>query len=350
MRQPDGSVLLRSRSVAYFGQTVRLISDPLSTAHACFGNNTNFVVSTDDSGATAFLMVDPLAPSSAYAAPSKPETVLIESLLVPQTYAQSCGGSVVMKRDTWNVSTVPFTLTPPVGCPSVCIGQTLSLRQSPNLVSLLSTDGSVRMVNTSSPSLSSANLVVSRQTVDGVSGWIVSTINDWQNGLILTMTPSTCSVPSNSACCAGGAAGLALLPVPDNGLSRAHLFKLFWADGSGELSSMPNVPAVAGQETCNFAPSASPRPSSTSSPSASLSMAPTPTATVSAGASPSSTPPVTGTSSVTPSPSVTATGTASAPSNIRIAGRLVIELLAEDFLNYEYPARWGEWTCHSLLS
>ena len=347
-KQADGTYVLRSRSMAFFNQTAGFGT---ANAHGCASYTENLRVNNVTGWQPIkWNIVDPLAPPASYPAVSINDNVLVEPLGARGLYAQSCGGGVVARSETWFNTSTSFTIVPPVGCPTVCNGQTLSLRQAAGFITV-GADGSLSMTqqNLASASATSASLVARRETVDGVTGWVISSYADYSAGNVLTV--------SNT--CGSGAKTLALAPIPATGLSVNQLFRRLWADGSGDVTAVPPAPAIGSQPDCptisntpvpTITPSATASASTTSTPSITGSITATPPVTNSPGASPTNTP------TLTSSPSTTATNTASitsSPSNtqtaaatptstppVRIAGRLLVELHADDYLADSTGAVW----------
>lgn len=348
--QPGGGFVLRSRSPAFLNQTVRYIIG--TSAHTCTSNgNTNLRVNST-AGGVVWNLVDPLAPPATYAVPFTAESVVIEPVVSDGTFAQTCDGALVLAPTVWSNTSAQFLLAPPVGCPSVCNGRTLSLRQTSRAITV-NADGSVAVAATSGGTALGASLLATRATVGGATGWVLSGYSSADAGNVLTVS-SSCA--GSSTCCAsGGARSIVSAAVPATGLAAANLFKLSWTDGTGELTSVPTVPAVAGQPECPAAsstplptltPTNSATPSQTATPSPTGSNLPTTSPTASAGASPSNSASSSGTSTGSPSATVTATGTAAptvtptATPPVRIAGSLLVELWADDFDGVTFPAKW----------
>ena len=283
--QGDGTVVLRSRAPAYFNYTVGFGT---ASMHVCNAMTQNLKVGTG-AGWTPirFIVTDPLAPPSSYATGREQSTVLLESLSRPASYAQSCGGAIVLRRDGWVNASSAFGLVPPVGCPAVCAGQTLSLSQGASTyVNINAADGTVTLAP-SAGNAQTASLVALRQTVDGVTGWILTSYAAYGSGSVLTAS-STCA-SSDATCCTAGSGGLTLAPIPATGMSTAHLFRLFWSDGAGDITSLPASPAVAGQSTCNLLASSTPLSTLTPTGSITGSITATPSSTISPGGTPSPT-------------------------------------------------------------
>ena len=359
-RQADGTVILRTHALAFANQTVRF---GVASTHACSGYTQNLHVAPGDGSASRWNLVDPLAPPSSYPTVALSGNVKLSPLGAPRALAASCeGGLVVREGLPWTSAAAAFTLLPAAGCPAVCNGQTLSLGQpaAGSALSYLSVaaDGGVSV---SEGGGLAATLVARRETVSGETGWVLSSMSGYTSGSVLSLAPCA----GSAACCPEGAAGLALAPIPATGLATSHLFQLTWLDGSGDLASIPSVPAVDAQPAC---PSISASPVPTLSPTGSLSPSAsltgsstgtasgTPSSSGSSGStssetstvtpSPSGTPPETGTPSGSAAPTGTPTPTPTSSSPVRVAGRLIVELQAADFapnpadLLTGYPSTW----------
>ena len=285
-------MVLRTRAPTFFNQTVAY-GPP--GGRTCTGGTVTEVLRISATTFVSWNVVDPLAPPASYPTGRTTETVLMESLAMPAQYAQSCGangGSLVLRSDGWTNASSSFLLAPPPGCPDICNGQTLSLRQGTVSFANLASDGTVTLAARNASIATaytdgSAALVASRQTVSGVTGWMFSTVTSFGSGMVLTAS-STCA-STDATCCTPGAGGLVLAPIPATGLSTAHLFRMFWADGSGDVTALPTVPNVATQPTCNFAPSSSPLPTVSPTGSNTPSISVTSTSSLTPGGTPTGT-------------------------------------------------------------
>jgi hypothetical protein len=260
----------------------------------------------------------------------------------------ACDGSAISTnfQGTQN-GAAPFTLMPPVACRAVCGSNAFSLRQGATYL-FASASGAIRVATPLDAEYSpeGASWIATRQTVEGVTGWVLSPANGYAAGWVLTRDADT-STCTNPACCLGASNNgvtLRAAPVPAGGLTKAHVWKMMWEDGSGDVAAVPAAAAFAAAPACPTA-SVTPLVTSTASPSNTASNTPSPSNTPSNTASPSgtqisslsNTPSTSLSSSITPtstaSPSTTGTPTPTATSSsaYRVAGKLWIDLNAADF-------------------
>ena len=362
--QPNGNIILRSLTTTTAGYTNKTVAlQPTASSSHLFISSPNLRVIAGTPG-QEWTVTDPLASLSAYS-PWRSERVLIEALAAPGHYIQSCGGSVttVSTRGTANVA-APMTIVPAIGCATTCATNTFSLKPSLQTYLFMTASGALEVGTTSDAdfTFAGATFIGSRVSIRGATGWTLSAALGHATGAVLTRSPESCTV-AGTCCSVNGAAGLLFAPVPASGLTSAHLFRLFWEDGAGDLTTLP-ASGYAGAPAC-ASTTGSPVATTTASSSGTLSSAPTPslTPTTSSKATgvPTTTPTSTAspvgslsssssaslTSSSTPSnaqtpsrtasttisstPSLTSSITATRSSPVNVAGRLWIDLDAADY-------------------
>ena len=236
---------------------------------------------------TAWTYQAPLASAALYntraveyanTAPYQSERVVLESLGAPGRYLSVVGGASTGQLAVAAPSTSSFysptqaagatmlapsyswALRPALDCPFVCTATGVST------FSLLGASGtSTAIFNYAGASYvggigsgygaGDASLITFRATVNGTSGYVVSSLNDYSAGNVWTITPGSGNVVSS--------------PVPASGLAVSHLWRFSWEDGSGDLmaNGFPSVPGgEAGEPACPSM-SATPLPTTSQTPS-----------------------------------------------------------------------------------
>ena len=278
--QPNGNVQLLSHHPSYFGWAVSTTSN--IDGRSCNPANSSAVNVTRQSvptgyAPTAWTYQPSLSSSNQYdyqavenpnTAPYQSERIVIESLAARGQYVMVSGGgttggliaaaptlsSWALQANGFMLAPTSFSwgLTPPLGCPAVCTAgvATLSLLGANGSGTVVFDYGGGVYVGAIGSGYGSGDdsLVTYVATVNGVTGYVLSSLNDFAVGNVWTLQPSGAVLSQ---------------PVSAGGLSVSNLWRLFWEDGSGDLlwSGFPTVPAgEAGEPAC---PSMSATPSST---------------------------------------------------------------------------------------
>ena len=216
-----------------------------ASAHTCSGYTPNLRAYPPDTPGLVparFVITDSLMSTSSMSRVlvTTTERVIIESLVgggVSGTTIAKCGGGLIAQsfRGTQNPA-APFTLAPPLACQSVCGPDAFSLRISSNAnISNYVYVPASGAVKTGTPvdagfTAEGASFTGSRQTVNGVTGWVFYPSNGYASGWVLTRSVdnSTCT---DSACC-GAASNYPVVvtaaPVPAGGLTLNHLWRMQW--------------------------------------------------------------------------------------------------------------------------
>ena len=231
-------------------------------------------------------------------------------------YSYSCNGAAVVgvyPNVTWQNLTAQWTIVPALACPAVCGYQTFSLQAvnaDPSGVTYLyvsSTTGQLVVGSRSSADFSTtgASFLSYYATVSGTSGWVIASAIDYSVGNVLTNTLTT------TASC-GTANLISTAPIPATGLGTQHLWHMFWVDGAGDLTSIPNA-ANEGMTVASATLCATPSvtPTLTNTPTVTVTPTITATATASASFTPSQSQTPSQTSTNTGSPSNTPSQTSS---------------------------------------
>lgn len=323
--QRNGNVQLLSHHPSFYGWAVSWttnINGRTCGTTSAYGPSVNVTKQSAANAVSpsAWTFVPPLASYNQYSTqavegtvPFQSERVVIESIAYAGKYVMVSGGGTsgslivdVPQMSSWVLQSNGMILTPSfswllapaLGCPNICVSgvSTLSLLgpAGSNTV-VFDYGGGVYLSGIGSGySVGDASLVTYPATVNGVTGYVLSSYADFAVGNVWTVQPSGAIIS---------------VPIPASGLSAAHLFRIFWEDGSGDLlwSGFPSVPGVeAGQPACPSM-SVSPVPTTTQTPTQTPSNPPSPSVTPSASLTPSNTPSGSTTPSVTPSPSYSPT-------------------------------------------
>ena len=354
--QPDGSFIMRSRSnvFSYFNGTVSRITG--TTAHGCASNgNTNMILLPQASNTNPLRvrMTDPLMSQNAVTATIwKSERVILESLAAGGNMLTVCGGSAITSNylGTQNPS-APMTLVPPLACRAVCGAQTFSLKAGTKYLTATAS-GQVRMLEDGDAGFTpeGASFIAQRNSAQGGTGWLIFPASGYANGWVLTRSATRAA--ADGTCLLGSTNNgftLSFAPIPAGGVTRSHLWNVQWEDGSGDITSFPAT-AMVGAPTCPTASvtpfatvTSSPSPTSSNTPSSSETPSNTPSTSGTQVVSLSNTPSISVTASITPSStastsvSATSTPTPTSSSPIRIAGKLWIDLNANDFVAGDIP-------------
>lgn len=359
--QPDGSVILRSRAPGFKGWHVgSLRVENVASARTCgipAGTQTNnmrvYNPATSAVPPQRFFLSDPL--QSLNAMPStitfsyRSERVVVEALGGPSSALASCGGSLIAQNVLGLQNPAGgFTLAPPLACRAVCGPSSFSLLAGGSGRYVFATaSGSLKVGYPSEPEFTpeGASFVATRVTVDGVSGWTLAPASGVATGLVLTRgAPGSCPA-AHAGCCVEATSPVAVTAsAPSAGLTRDHVFRIFWEDGAGEVTALPSsdfaAPACAASGTPVASTSPTPSKTSSNTPSSSTTGSNTPSASqtqvLSFSATPSpdsatATPSSSTTATVSATPSATSTATPSGTPYYRVAGRLWIDLAASDF-------------------
>ena len=345
--QANGNVRLLSHHPLYNGWAVGYSTNANTVCStATYGPAINVSLQTTPTGLapTAWTPTASTASFSIYSvnaveyantAPYQSERVVIESLGNQGKYVMISGGtttgSLVVAAPTLSSFYIPtqvagpdmlapsysFLLRPALGCPSVCTAtgvSTFSLLGATGSNSVVFNYGGASYVGGigSGYAAGDASMITFLATVNNVTGYVISSLNDYAAGNVWTISPGSGAIVSS--------------PIPASGLSVSHLWRFFWEDGSGDLmtSGFPRVPGgEAGEPPCPSM-SATPVPTTSRTPSFTPSVTASPSFTPSSSQTPSNTPsnsgsptttPIGTTSnspSTTPSGSITATQTSSA--------------------------------------
>ena len=322
--------------------------------HTCSAAATDEVgVALGGSGTWAF--VPPFASPDLYAAapeggaPFTSNGIVVEPVGAAGAFLQPCGAdgmAYALYTMAPPASANPvFTLTPPSSCLVLCNASVSNV----SLISLVSAtlvsgqsrgalrlgpggDVHIAMIDNGAADDAASTLVAWRATLSGLSGWVIASAINYSSAapLLLTFNAAAACVAGNAsdACCSAGNGSdskITFTPADATiGLSVAHLWRLFWEDGAGDVLTLPTPPAadvnaslscIASSTTPSSTPSMTHSRNTTTtitvtaSGTQSILHTSSQTQTVSATTSKSATSTATGTSSATASTSTTTTPT-----------------------------------------